>query len=82
MCGSYYYVFVYLSLTLSNVPANQRFRYDPSMDVEMDNASMVFSGELRFDKLLSLSSESGKTKRAMFSIPLFLYEGIAMSVTG
>ncbi|CAD6579969.1 MAG: ATP-dependent DNA helicase II subunit 1 [Cyphobasidiales sp. Tagirdzhanova-0007] len=59
-----------------------RFRYDPSMDVEMDNASMVFSGELRFDKLLSLSSESGKTKRAMFSIPLFLYEGIAMSVTG
>lgn len=43
---------------------------------------MVFSGEQRFEKLLSLSSESGKTKRAMFTIPFFLYEGIAMSITG
>ena len=60
----------------------QRFRYDPSIDVEMDNASMVFSGEERFTKLLALSSESGKTKRAMFSVPFFLYDGLAMSVTG
>lgn len=60
----------------------QRFRFDPSLDVEMDNASLVFSGPKRFDRLLSLSSESGKTKRAQFSVPFFLWEGIAMSVTG
>jgi len=60
----------------------QRFRYDPSVDAEMDNASMVFAGEKRFSKLLSLSSESGKSKRSMFSIPFFLAEGVAMSVTG
>lgn len=48
----------------------------------MDNASLVFSGPERFDKLLSLSSESGKTKRAQFTIPFYLFEGIALSVTG
>ena len=48
----------------------------------MDNASMVFSGANRFDKLLSLSSEAGKTRRAQFQIPMFLFNGIAMSVTG
>lgn len=60
----------------------QRFRFDPSLDVEMDNASLVFSGSERFEKLLSLSSESGKTKRAQFTIPFYLWEGIAMSITG
>lgn len=59
-----------------------RFRFDPSEDVEMNNAAMVFSGEKRFDRLLSLSSEAGKTKRAMFTIPLYLYDGIALGVTG
>lgn len=48
----------------------------------MDNASLVFSGPERFDKLLSLSSESGKTKRAQFTIPFYLFEGIALSITG
>lgn len=48
----------------------------------MDNASLVFSGPERFEKLLSLSSESGKTKRAQFTIPFYLYEGIALSITG
>lgn len=62
--------------------ATQRFRFDPSLDVEMDNASLVFSGPDRFDKLLSLSSESGKTKRAQFSVPFYLWEGIALSITG
>jgi len=52
------------------------------VDAEMDNASMVFSGESRFDRLLSLSSEAGKQKRALFSIPFFLHEDVAMSVTG
>lgn len=59
-----------------------RFRFDPSEDAEMDNAAMVFSGETRFDALLSLSSEAGKTKRAQFTIPLYLYDGIALGVTG
>lgn len=48
----------------------------------MDNAALVFSGPERFQKLLSLSSEAGKTRRAQFSVPFFVYEGIAMSVTG
>lgn len=60
----------------------QRFRFDPSLDAEMDNASLVFSGPDRFERLLSLSAEVGKTKRAQFSVPFYLWEGIAMSVTG
>lgn len=43
---------------------------------------MVFAGPKRFEKFLELSDESGKSKRALFSIPFYLYENIAMSVTG
>jgi hypothetical protein len=70
------------ALSSSDDTSMQRFRFDPSLDVEMDNASLVFSGPTRFERLLSLSSESGKTKRAQFNIPFFLWEGIALSITG
>ena len=59
----------------------QRFTFDPTQDAIIDNAAMIFSGSERFVKLLALSSESGRTKRAQFSIPFYLYEGLAMSVT-